>query len=452
MLLTYLTFFVALCLSAIGAFYSIVGLTAIFAAAVVPIIVMGSILEISKLVVTVWLHEYWQRCRFIMKCYLVPAVGVLMIITSMGIFGFLSKAHLDQTVPADDISSQVTLYDDKIKTERDNIATARAALSQMDAQVNAKLDRTKDDSGAERAVQIRRQQAKERAALQRDISDAQKRIVQLQEKRAPIASQVRRIEAEVGPIRYIAALIYGDNPDANLLERAVRWVIIILVAVFDPLAIMMLLAATESLKWEREKKKLKVLENNHAEFPEPTQPPSPVLDQTDSGISLGSTPAVESTEATYPPALVINLEFDDDINQEDDSRVKQAKFYWKQDNPDQTLKEQRRRLADGEISELPWLSYIDDPRVISHVSFGATLPAQGTRGEMFVHTGYLPTKIYKFTGDKWIEIDKNVSDNYAYNQNYIDYLISKISSGEYDPELLTTAERSQIEVKLKQEV
>mgnify|MGYP003343683263 FL=1 len=95
MILTMLMFVVALCLSSVAAFYSIVGLTAIFAAAVVPIVIMGSILEVAKLVVTVWLHEYWRQCRWVMKAYLVPAVGVLMLLTSMGIFGFLSKAHLE---------------------------------------------------------------------------------------------------------------------------------------------------------------------------------------------------------------------------------------------------------------------------------------------------------------------------------------------------------------------
>ena len=101
----------------------------------------------------------------------------------------------------------------------------------------------------ERAVQIRRQQAKERSALQKEISDAQNRIAQLNEERAPIAAENRKVEAEVGPIKYIAALIYGDNPDGNLLERAVRWVIILIVFVFDPLALTLVLAAQSSFEW-----------------------------------------------------------------------------------------------------------------------------------------------------------------------------------------------------------
>jgi len=220
-----------------------------------PIVIMGGVLEIGKIATTVWLHKYWDRVAVQFKQYLVPAIAILMLITSMGIFGFLSKAHLDQAVPAGDISSQVQIFDDKIKTERDNIEGARKALKQMDAQVDEKLSRTTDDRGAERAVQIRRNQSKERTTLQNEISSAQKKISALQEQRAPIASQARKVEAEVGPIKYIAALIYGDNPDANLLEKAVRWVIILIVLVFDPLALVLILAADQTFEWHRPKRR-----------------------------------------------------------------------------------------------------------------------------------------------------------------------------------------------------
>jgi hypothetical protein len=216
---------------------------------------MGSVLELGKVITTVWLHKYWDRAALQFKLYLVPAIGILMLITSMGIFGFLSKAHLDQAVPAGDVSAQVQIFDDKIKTERDNIEAARKALKQMDAQVDEKLSRTTDDRGAERAVQIRRTQTKERTNLQNEISSAQKKISALQEQRAPVASQARKVEAEVGPIKYIAALIYGDNPEANLLEKAVRWVIILIVLVFDPLALVLILAADQTFVWHREDKK-----------------------------------------------------------------------------------------------------------------------------------------------------------------------------------------------------
>jgi hypothetical protein len=169
----------------------------------------------------------------------------------MCIFGYLSKAHLDQAVPTGDVAAKVALFDEKIKTERDNVETARTALKQMDEQVNARLSRSDDEKGAERAVQIRRQQQAERGRLQKDIAESQARIAKLNEERAPIAAELRKVEAEVGPIKYVAALLYGDNPDSNLLERAVRWMIIIIVLVFDPLAVILLLASQYSFAWFR---------------------------------------------------------------------------------------------------------------------------------------------------------------------------------------------------------
>jgi hypothetical protein len=250
-LLAYLTLLSGLSISAVAVWYSVAGLVSIFAAAAVPIIIMGVALEVSKLVATVWLKMNWKIAPVMMRTYLVIAIIILMFITSMGIFGFLSKAHLDQAVPTGDVAAKVQMIDDKIKTEQDNVAAAKAALTQMDNQVNERLSRSNDDRGAERAVQIRRNQAKERKTLQNDIAASQKTIAKLREERAPIASELRKVEAEVGPIKYIAALIYGDNPDTNILERAVRWVIIIIVAVFDPLAVVLLLASQYSFQYFR---------------------------------------------------------------------------------------------------------------------------------------------------------------------------------------------------------
>lgn len=154
-------------------------------------------------------------------------------------------------MPTGDVAAKVALLDEKIKTERDNIDTARKALQQMDSAVDQTLGRSTTENGADKAVAIRRSQAKERSNLQKEISDAQKKIAALNEERAPIASELRKVEAEVGPIKYIAALIYGDNPDANILEKAVTWVIIIIVSVFDPLAVIMLLAAQMTFQWYR---------------------------------------------------------------------------------------------------------------------------------------------------------------------------------------------------------
>jgi hypothetical protein len=161
-----LTLLVALTLSSVAAYYSIIGLTAIFAGAVIPVIIMGTVLEVGKITTTVWLRKYWNRAGFLLKLYLVPAVIALALLTSMGIFGFLSKAHMDQGITSGDSQAKLALFDEKIKTQRDNIELARKALTQMDNQVDQRLSRGDSETSAERAVQIRRQQAGERAKLQ----------------------------------------------------------------------------------------------------------------------------------------------------------------------------------------------------------------------------------------------------------------------------------------------
>ena len=241
-----------LTLSAVAIYYSVIGLTSIFAAAYWPIVVMGATLEVSKLVAASWLKAYWTRIPKLMKAYMSIAVIVLMIITSMGIFGYLSKAHLDQNIVSGDVMSKISIFDEKIKTAKDNIDANRKALKQMDEAVDQVMARSNDEKGAEKAVAVRRSQAKERARLQSEIASEQKTIASLNEERAPIAADVRKVEAEVGPIKYIAALIYGDNPDTNVLEKAVTWVIMIIVFVFDPLAVLMLLAAQMTWAWRKE--------------------------------------------------------------------------------------------------------------------------------------------------------------------------------------------------------
>ena len=244
----YLLFITALSLSAVAAYYSIMGLVAIFAAAAIPIFIMGSLLEASKLVVASWLYRTWKEIPILMKSYFTFALVVLMLLTSMGIFGYLSKAHLDQAIPSGDVQAKLALIDEKIKTEKENINAARKAITQLDQQVDQTIARTTDAAGADRSIAIRRGQQGERNKLLTEIGTAQTKIAKLQEERAPIAAEVRKVEAEVGPIKYIAALLYGDNPETDLLEKAVRWVIIMIVIVFDPLAVLMLVAANWQMK------------------------------------------------------------------------------------------------------------------------------------------------------------------------------------------------------------
>jgi len=249
MILAALLFLSGLSISAVAIYYSVVGLTAIFSAAAIPIMIMGISLEVGKLVIASWVKAYWSRIPILMRTYAVSGVVVLMVITSLGIFGFLSKAHSDQTLVSGDVQSKIAVYDEKIKTEKENIEADRRALKQLDEAVDQILGRSTTETGADRAVAIRRSQQKERSRLQAEISQSQQSISQLNDARAPIAAEVRKVEAEVGPIKYIAAFVYGDNPDASILERAVTWVIILIVIVFDPLAVVMLLAAQMTWAW-----------------------------------------------------------------------------------------------------------------------------------------------------------------------------------------------------------
>jgi hypothetical protein len=398
---------------------------------------------------------------------------MLMLITSMGIFGFLSKAHSDQSLVSGDVSAKIAVYDDKIRTEKENIDVSRKSLKQMDEAVDQVMGRSSDTQGADKAVAVRRGQQKERQRLLAEIAESQKRITALNEERAPIAAEVRKVEAEVGPIKYIAALIYGDSTDINVLERAVRWVIILLVCVFDPLAIMMLLAATESLKWAREKPKVEEPEEEDvAEDSLPEYEPDDGALTDDQLEQIQESAATEyqpihchkcSTELINAPGIglfcpnkqcdVMDGPFSDDeepeISEEDDDEespeLKSAKARWKADHPDDSLKRQRRLLEVGLIDRLPWLEYLREPKS----DFGKEHQpnSAGIKGDTYVLTSAIPNRLYKHNGDHWIYIDK--PDNYTYDTAYIDHLIGEIEQGRYDPDMLTDNEREQIEQRIQ---
>jgi hypothetical protein len=717
MLLGLLILFVALALSGIAAYYSIIGLTAIFAAAVVPIIVMGGILEVAKLACTVWLHQNWQRARMVMKLYLVPAVGILMFITSMGIFGFLSKSHIEQSALGTEQIAQVKVIDDKlvraqakvqrwndeigrlnrgetsgridglISREQDRIKNANLRIQPQIDQENAKikgfreqaaveveqqnkrlsdaqkrtqadinlaekrlaqLDKdvaaytsqgttkggvfTQDIDNVKKGNQLRAQQKPERDQLaktiqkakqneigvasrvQREITNINKRlseqikgveenvakirasinntiesannniakytleagssnknvdarikelelnieniqpeIDELREEKFVFEKQYRQFEAEVGPVKYIAQLIYGDNPDQNLLEAAVRWVIILIVAVFDPLAIMMLLAATETFAWRREEKYAniekqetkvssvetpeevpsplpveeteQVQEQEVAEEPEPAQPvengpadeepsetrsedksdggetgvdneepkqdnktlnrtlhvehivlPDPDMDAIKPNVQIDHydheyipNPEIEEESVdnivipTKPTANIYNWQEqesespDDDLNdwkdEDEGNPEKRAKRIWKRTNPEETLKEQEQLIQQGKIDDVPWKKYItaseDELEQYTKSDFGIVFPSDPIKGDTFVRVDILPSKLFRWNSSAWIEISKDTTDAFSYNDEYIKYLIEKVGSGEYDPELLNDAERAQIEQQLK---
>lgn len=258
-----LMFVTSLALAGVAAWYSIAGLMAIFAASAISIAILGSVLEVSKLVIASWVYRNWDEAPKKLKVPFVAALIVLMTLTSMGIFGYLSKAHLDQAVPTGEIAAKVAMYDEKINIEKEIINESRKSLTQLDTQINETIARTANDTtdkGVRRSIAARKAQASERAELRKAIEASQAKISDYQTSRTPIANDLRKTEAEVGPIKYIAALIYGDVLDQSLLEKAVRIVILMIVVVFDPLAVLMLIAANWSLRHRRKDPYDEVLE------------------------------------------------------------------------------------------------------------------------------------------------------------------------------------------------
>jgi Skp family chaperone for outer membrane proteins len=659
MIFGYFILFISVVISAIAAWYSVVGLTAIFAAAVVPVMIMGGALEAGKIVATVWLHNNWKRVGYAFKLYLIPAIIFLMLLTSMGIFGFLSKAHGDQSLVSGDAMARVAIFDEKIKISKDNIDANRKALKQMDEAVDQVMGRSSDEKGADKAVSIRRAQQKERVRLQSEIAAEQKTITSLSEEAAPLRAEFRKVEAEVGPIKYIAALIYGDAASQNMLEAAVRWVIILIVVVFDPLALTLILAANKQLEWARKGKggwvhdeEDRPVEEQPAvvtpavEDAEPTvekvateaTPTEPVvelehplteeereaqemeaveqffwrgrmiakaLDAEEAErlakegnaqlAELEAEPDVDSVLASLEQAkveearlqaeaqqqqellntlaeeLVIystqladekdrKAELETQLQQSEQLKTDLKSAYDATSATNQLLAQQKAKTdrdlvdagnnaarlridldkRDQEIEKLNgWVTQLqadlmaaitvaeernskvnelasllppppsvvveeviaspvieqvvaevepeqeaviprptntdeaaydptlgfeekyfanynkpaqaDDVETASHgdAGFGSAFPIDPVKSDVFLRIDYLPSRLYKFNGTKWIEIDKSSNDRLAYNQAYIEHLIEKVRSGEYDIDDLNDAERNEINQYLR---
>jgi len=240
-----IVFLSAISISVIAAGYSIAGLTALFAGAVVPIIAMGSALEVGKLVAASWLYNNWRNKLVpkTIRAYLTFAVIVLVFITSMGIFGFLSKAHLDQVQPQSGNNIKIELIDSQLNQQQIIIDRSQKTLTLLDQT----LEKYIDMEYVTRGLKEREKQKPEREALTLAINEASDKISELSNKKGILQLEQDKIEAEVGPIKYIAELIYGDTAKDHF-DEAVRWVIIVLIFVFDPLAVLLLIAANISLR------------------------------------------------------------------------------------------------------------------------------------------------------------------------------------------------------------
>jgi hypothetical protein len=500
MILAYLLLFTGLTISAVAIYYSVVGLTAIFSAAAIPIMIMGVSLEVAKLVCATWIKQYWGQVPRLMKTYMVTAVVLLMIITSMGIFGFLSKAHNDQTLVSGDVGSKIAIYDEKIKTARENIEADRKQLSQMDAAVDQVMSRSSDEKGADKANAIRNSQKRDRAALARDIEANQRVIGQLNDEAAPIRAEVRKVEAEVGPIKYIAAFLYGTAPDASMLERAVTWIIIMIVVVFDPLAVIMLLASQMTFAWlrgERPQVKTKedAKENVFTQFTEKIRKRIHKDDTPDfEGVRLPDGTWVQTGPAFKTPEPQEEYTDIDEVNrrlaeareepntevvhiadpepEEKPPVVKRARWSGysfplasafnkpkeevvEEPAPDvvavelpapASVPEAAPGLNRGVMYSQPIQADNADVKLgkAANSDFGNQYPANPEKGDVYLRTDFLPNRLFKYNGNKWIEVDKDSTDVYAYNDMYIQHLIEEIKEGRYDADQLSDVEHDQI--------
>jgi hypothetical protein len=528
MFLAILTLITALAISAVAIYYSVAGLVAIFAAAAVPIMIMGGVLEIGKLVTAVWLHKYWKQAAWWLRTYLSVAVFVLMLITSMGIFGFLSKAHIEQTSAGEEsiarvetiqneidrqlgivgraenrvrqlessetgadenVQSQIDKEQERIDTAYERIKPAIAEQNEIIAGVTQlfqneldkidtdlttlqgyvdngeikkaqqmigasadgifgkktaeKIGDWKEAKQAERAEWLTKiqdaansptvQAARKEIARLRDNADRQieqsnllinrlrdqlgdtsnqeeiqknideqlervrtasSEIETLTEEKIGLESEYRKLEAEVGPIKYIAEFVYGEQADNNMLEEAVRWVIIIIIFVFDPLAVLLLIASQytfefrrkqleddsgERLRLERqefERARAQAIVDNPGftlDDPIPPTDEDPVeptleeptyedVDQETIDKEFNEEPQKKSLEYSEELKEIRVKELDE---QEEDKTWSDAKQSWKDDNPNQTLKFFKQLYINGKIDELPWAGYVESKDFIS---------------------------------------------------------------------------------------
>ena len=257
MKLSLLTFVTSLAIASVAAWYSIIGLTAIFSAAVIPIIIMGIVLEIGKLVAASWVYTYWNETGKLLRTYLVSAVFILMLITSMGIYGFLSKSHIDAGVGTNQTYVKVERLDSRIQSEQRVIDRSEKQLKTLDDA----LERYIELGAVSKGLKKREEQEPERKLLQSTITKSQNKIDVYLDEKSEYELEIRNFEVEVGPLKYIAALIYGDDAK-SMLDETVRYVILLLIFVFDPLAVLLLIAANQSYRKEKPVEKEKPLPVN----------------------------------------------------------------------------------------------------------------------------------------------------------------------------------------------
>lgn len=234
-----LTILVALVLSTVSAYFSVAGMAILFSGAAVSVMVMASALELAKVMATVWLHHNWKMVPNLIRFYLCSAICVLILTTSMGAFGYLSRAHIEQSSSSTDYTLQIEILESKLKNQELTLEASRSrvqALNDILAQANDK----------DRAYLNTRQKS-ERAQLESSIQEAVSDIEKTNQELLPLRRSNNIIQSDIGPIKYVAELFYGEEEAKKHFDEAVRFIIFFIVLVFDPLAIVLLIAGNYGL-------------------------------------------------------------------------------------------------------------------------------------------------------------------------------------------------------------
>ncbi len=251
MLFGLLTLLVALAISAVAAYYSIVGLMAIFAGATTAIAIMGIVLEIGKLICASWTFQNWKTSPLSLRTYFISAIVVLMLITSLGIFGFLSRAHITQSSPTALISERIERIDLKVDQRKTQINRYQGRLDTLDQALQRYIELGAISKGLSKIGAM----DNETNLLKTKIEGLENEIDDLSDEKYGLKTELNLAEVEVGPIRYVASMLYDDVSESQL-EEAVRWIIILLIFVFDPLAVVLVIAANISLRDYRRERKM----------------------------------------------------------------------------------------------------------------------------------------------------------------------------------------------------
>jgi multisubunit Na+/H+ antiporter MnhG subunit len=492
-----LTLLTALSMATVAAVFAIYGIIAIFAGMPQFALIMGAVIELGKIVGVSWLYRNWNEPTKI-KYFMTPLVLVAMMLTSMGIFGLLSKAHLEQTSPVANNEIQIERLDQQITREQSRISDSEQVISQLDQSVQALInfDRIRGPDGA---LAVRESQADQRELLRQTIDTAQTEVDRLEDQKLELTQQLRAIELEIGPIKYIAELIYSDGQDRT--EEAVRWVIIAFIFVFDPMAILLLMAANYTLD-QRKKQPLILPTEVEPVEAEPVEA-DPIVANTEEPDNEKITEELNNDDAhteADPDSLVsadnpdtepelpaervdtrtediqetitdpderdiVSLQPDGAIDNNESISVEPVSIEPVieknvQDNQITTegvtlacdvgggyIEYNNHLFQKDALKELkPELfSLRTDGPMIPSSGFGTQFPKIAKKKDIFVRVDVTPNRVYRFEGTKWIEINKNLSNTYLYDQEYIKYLVDKIDKGEYDVDLLSEQEKIQIE-------